>query len=160
MKAVQSVASKASARSQSAPPSRKVVHPASESKAAAPARALASGAPKAEKKAKASPPTPSVPAVETPASEASSKKKSKKFLASAAPVSEATPPMSSARRNREREALNLYTTAMESFKQMDYDRARDVLLLLLNDFVLESEIADRARVFLKICEQKLHPAML
>jgi hypothetical protein len=49
---------------------------------------------------------------------------------------------------------------MESFKQTDYDRARDVLRLLLSDFTLESEMANRARIFLKICEQKLQPNVL
>ncbi|QUV90724.1 hypothetical protein [Chloracidobacterium aggregatum] len=91
------------------------------------------------------------------ASADSKARKVKKTPPPPAPVSSTPATASSVRRNREREALNLYTTAMESFKQTDYDRARDVLQLLLSDFVLESEIADRARVFLKICEQKLQP---
>jgi hypothetical protein len=61
----------------------------------------------------------------------------------------------SIQRNRELEALNLYAAAMEAFNKLDYHQARDVLQLLVSEFILESEIASRARDFLKICEQKL-----
>ncbi|MGQ9896809.1 MAG: hypothetical protein ACUVR8_04490 [Acidobacteriota bacterium] len=98
--------------------------------------------------------------VSSPTASKATKSKGKKSPPLPAPVSPSPLPSAPARRNREREALNLYTTAMESFKKTDYGRARDVLQLLLSDFVLESEIADRARVFLKICEQKLQPTML
>ncbi|QUV81817.1 hypothetical protein J8C01_00270 [Chloracidobacterium sp. D] len=165
VKAVREVTSKASARSQSAAPVRKDVHPTAESKTSKASGSAESAAVKAEtvKAAKtASATTPKTAELPAPAAASSSKtakSKAQKTPPPPAPVI-SSPVSSSVRRNREREALNLYTTAMESFKQNDYDRARDVLQLLLSDFVLESEIANRARVFLKICEQKLQPTVL
>ncbi len=167
VKAVREVVSKASARSQLAAPARKTVHRAAESKSSKGAVPAEDTAVKAEVEAKtgkadktASATAPK--AAPSPSAVASESKtaKAKKTPPPPAPIISSPAPSSSARRNREREALNLYTTAMESFKQNDYDRARDVLQLLLSDFVLESEIADRARVFLKICEQKLQPTVL
>ncbi len=142
VKAVQEVASKASARSRSASPARKTVRTTGESRPLAGVQADQAEA--------MSPPA---------TSKATTKVKSKKAAADILPVP--APALSpTARRNREREALNLYTTAMEAFKQSDYDRARDVLQLLLSHYMLESEVADRARVFLKICEQKLQSPAL
>ncbi|MCS7080838.1 MAG: hypothetical protein NZ585_12435 [Chloracidobacterium sp.] len=171
VKANQEVALKALAGSQPATAARKAVRAATDEKHATKkcktgASDASSAVPTETKDAKpaTSNATSKLGAVEAPSTEAldaarGAAKKSKSKLA-ATPAAPATTISPALRRNREREALNLYTTAMESFKQTDYDRARDILQLLLSDFELESEIAARARTFLKICEQKLHSPAL
>lgn len=130
---------------------------AADTKEAKAAKKVTAAAPKAADT------TPATTASDTPsetkkATSKGTKKRTTPALPPAPVISSPVP--SSVRRNREREALNLYSTAMESFKKADYDQARDVLQLLLSDFSLESEIASRARTFLKICEQKLQPTVL
>ncbi len=64
----------------------------------------------------------------------------------------------SARKRSRDEARNLYEAAMTAFNQADFQQARDVLQLFISDFGETSDLTERARAFLKICEQRIEAA--
>jgi hypothetical protein len=47
---------------------------------------------------------------------------------------------------------------MTAFNQADFQQARDVLQLFISDFGETSDLTERARAFLKICEQRIEAA--
>ena len=66
--------------------------------------------------------------------------------------------VSSERRDSEAQlaaAVKSYETAVRHIQKQNYDKAKEILDTLVSS--APAEVADRARVHLRFCEQKLHP---
>ena len=63
--------------------------------------------------------------------------------------------MKEERRDEYQKALTAYGEAMKSFHQGKNDRAEEHLLAFLEKFPQERELADRARLYLKICQERI-----
>lgn len=63
--------------------------------------------------------------------------------------------MKEERRDEYQRALNAYGDAMKNFHQGKNDRAEEQLLAFLEKYLNERELADRARMYLKICQERI-----
>jgi len=59
------------------------------------------------------------------------------------------------RRDEYQKALNAFGDAMKNFHQGKNDRAEEQLLSFLEKHSSERELADRARMYLKICQERI-----
>lgn len=63
--------------------------------------------------------------------------------------------MKEERRDEYQKALNAYGDAMKNFHQGKNERAEELLLAFLEKHPQERELADRARLYLKICRERI-----
>jgi tetratricopeptide (TPR) repeat protein len=59
------------------------------------------------------------------------------------------------RRDEYQKALNAYGDAMKNFRQGKNERAEEQLLAFLEKFPQERELVDRARLYLKVCQERI-----
>ena len=59
-----------------------------------------------------------------------------------------------AKKNRYQAALEVYTQAMTALRKGDYQKSEKLLTTLLDKYGTEVELADRARLYLAICDKK------
>jgi tetratricopeptide (TPR) repeat protein len=59
------------------------------------------------------------------------------------------------RKDEYQKALNSYGDAMKSFHQGKNDRAEELLQSFLEKYPQERELSDRARIYLKICQERI-----
>ncbi len=63
--------------------------------------------------------------------------------------------MKEERRDEYQKALNAFGDAMKHFHQGKSDRAEEQLLAFLEKYPQERELADRARLYVKICQERI-----
>lgn len=63
--------------------------------------------------------------------------------------------MKEERRDEYQKALNAFGDAMKNFHQGKNDRAEEHLLAFLEKYPNERELADRARMYVKICQERI-----
>ena len=63
--------------------------------------------------------------------------------------------MKDERKDEYQKALNSYGDAMKSFHQGKNDRAEELLQSFLEKYPQERELSDRARIYLKICQERI-----